>query len=183
VQIESKGVAMKRVLLLLALVVLAIPAAGAGATRSHTVDLGNGLLDGHRVLGRTIAGVTAGLGRPDFRLGPQSRYRIGWGSPSNPSVEVIFARSGGVERAWSIAFDSGRVLDVKLGNLLARRSATLQAGVLAQYGDAFKLLRPYACKAQSACVGEFAPRTGSLHLTFGTHPATGTWLSIWQTLG
>jgi hypothetical protein len=47
---------MKRVLLLLAVVALAVPAAGAGATRSHTVDLGTGLLDGHRVLGRTIVG-------------------------------------------------------------------------------------------------------------------------------
>ena len=171
---------MKRVLLLVALVALAIPAAGAAATRSHTVDLGSGLLDAHRVLGRTIAGVTAGLGRPDFRRGRQKDYRIGWGNPINPSIEVLFHPSGGVQYAWSISFDSGAVRDVKLGDLLGRRSAALQAAIFTEYADNFSLQRPYKCKSHGFCVGEFAPRAGSLHLTFGTQPVRGTWLTIWQ---
>jgi len=171
---------MKRVLLLLALTALAVPAAGARATTSHTVDLASGLLDGHRVLGRTLAGVTAGLGRPDFRRGGQKDYRIGWGDPNEPSVEVLFHPSGGVQHAWSISFDRGPVRDVDLGDLLGRRSGALQAAILARYADTFSLLRPYACKRDGFCAGELAPRTGSLHLTFGTQPVHGTWLTIWQ---
>jgi hypothetical protein len=174
---------MKRPLLLLALAVLVFPtAAGAQAATGHTVDLTSGRVDGHPILGRTIAGVTAALGRPDFRVGRQSRYRIGWGDRSNFSIEVIFHRSGNVQRAWSIAFERGPVRDAKLGDLLSRNSRSLQAVILARYGDAFKVVRPYACK-DSYCVGEFAPRTGSLlHLTFGTNGALGTWLTVWKSL-
>jgi hypothetical protein len=172
---------MKRLLLLLSLVALAVPAAGVRAAASHTVDLRSGLLDGHRVLGRTIAGVTAGLGRPDFRLGPQSRYRIGWGSPTDFSIEVVFHRSGGVQYAWSIVFHRVVVRDVKIGDLLRRRSRALQAAILARYGDTFRLRRPYACNRYRICVGEFAPTsTGPLHLTLGSYPKLGNWLSVWQ---
>lgn len=98
------------------------------------------------------------------------------GQTPGSSVPAAGARA----YAWSIAFDSGSVRDVKIGDLRGRRSGSLQAAILAGYGDAFKLLRPYACKRHHECVGEFAPRTGSLHLTFGTRPAHGTWLTIWQ---
>jgi hypothetical protein len=172
---------MKRLLLLTVLAVLALPAAGARGATGHTVDLTNGRVDGHPILGRTIAGVTAALGRPDFRIGPRSWYRIGWGDRHNFSFEVIFHRSGGVQHAWSIAFERGPIRDAKLGDLLARSSASLQAAILARYADVFKLVRPYTCRAGN-CVGEFAPRTGSLlHLTFGTHRILGTWLTVWQT--
>jgi hypothetical protein len=172
---------MRRLLVLSMLAVLTLPAAaGAGGASVRTVDLATGYVDGHRVLGRTIAGVTAGLGRPDFRLGPTSRYRIGWGDRINFSVEVIFRRSGGVQRAWSIAFERGPVRDPKLGDVLARSPSSLQSAVLARYGDNFKLVRGYACRADG-CVGEFGPRAASsLHLTFGTHHALGTWFTVWQ---
>jgi hypothetical protein len=154
--------------------------AGAQAATDHTVDLTSGRVDGHAILGRTLAGVTAALGRPDFRVGPQSRYRIGWGDRSNFSIEVIFHRSGNVQRAWSVVFERGHVSDPKIGEMLSRNSRSLQAAILARYGDAFKIVRPYACTA-SYCVGEFAPRTGSLlHLTFGTLGALGTWLTVWK---
>jgi hypothetical protein len=163
------------------LAVLTLPAAaGAGGASVRTVNLATGYVDGHRVLGRTIAGVTAALGRPDFRLGPMSRYRIVWGDRSNFSVAVIFRRSGGVQRAWSIAFERGPVREPKLGNVLARSPSSLQSAVLARYPDNFKLLRRYVC-AEGGCIGEFGPRgASSLHLTFGTHHALGTWFTVWQ---
>ena len=168
---------MRRLLLLFAVVLLALPAGAMGAT-THTVDLATGRVDGHRVLGRTIAGVTAALGRPDFRSGLRPRYTLGWGTLPNFSIEVFFHPSRGVERAWSIGFEQ-RVRDVKLGDLLGRTSAALQAGVRNAYGATFALVRPYACK-RGRCVGEFAARSGSLHLTLGTQAATGTWLTVWQ---
>jgi hypothetical protein len=134
---------MKRLLLPLVLVVFVVPAAvGAQPATGHAVDLASGRVDGHAVLGRTIAGVTAALGRPDFRVGPESRYRIGWGNRSNFSIEVIFRRSGNVQRAWSIVLERGPVRDVKIGDLLNRSSPSLQTAIVSRYGDAYKLERP-----------------------------------------
>jgi hypothetical protein len=169
---------MKRLLVVCALGMLALPAIGAQATRSHTVELANGRIDGRSILGQTVAQVTAALGRPDFRVGPRLRHRIGYGTPGNFSIEVIFRRSGGVERAWSIVFERGPVRDAKIGDLL-QRSADLQDAVLAHYGTRFRLVRSYACK-RTGCSGEFAARIGGIHLTFGTQPLSGTWLTIWK---
>jgi hypothetical protein len=169
---------VKPLLVVCALGVLALPAVGAQATRSHTVELASGRIDGHSILGQTVAQVTAALGRPDFRVGPRLRHRIGYGTPSQFSTEVIFRRSGGVERAWSIVFERGAVRDAKIGDLL-RRSADVQDAVLAHYRTTFRLVRPYACK-RTGCSGEFAARDGSIHLTFGTQPVSGTWLAIWR---
>jgi hypothetical protein len=85
-----------------------------------------------------------------------------------------------VQYAWSIVFHRVAVRDVKIGDLLGRRSRALQAAIVAGYGDTFRLLRPYACKSHGVCVGEFAPVGGPLHLTFGTYPKLGNWLSVWQ---
>ncbi len=170
---------MKRLLVVSALCVLALPAVGAQATRSHTVELASGRVDGRSVLGRTVAQVTAALGRPDFSVGPRLRHRIGYGTPSNFSTEVIFRRNAGVDRAWSIVFERGSVRDVKIGDLL-QRSGDLQDAILAHYGTTFRLARPYACKNTRECSGEFAARNGLIHLTFGTQPVTRTWLTIWK---
>ena len=169
---------MKRLLLLGTLAGLAIPTLGAQATTSRSVDLANGRVDGHTVLGLTVAQVTAALGRPDFRVGPPSRYRVGYGTQRNFSTEVIFRPSGGIERAWSIVFERGRVREVRVGDLL-KPSVALQKAILARYGTTFRLVRSYACKSKGQCSGEFAARSGPLHLTFGRQPVTGTWLTIW----
>ena len=169
---------MKRLLLLGTLAILAMPAVGAQATTGRSIDLATGDVNGHRVLGLTVAQVTAALGRPDFRVGPRSRYRIGYGPQSNFSTEVIFRPSGGVQRAWSIAVERGPVRDEKVGDLL-QRSTALQKAILTKYGATFSLVRAYACKSKGQCSGEFAARSGPLHLTFGTQPVTGTWLTIW----
>jgi hypothetical protein len=170
---------MKRMLLSAMAALALMPSVARGAA-SHTVDLASGRVDGHPVLGRTIAGVTAALGRPDFRVISQSRYRIGWGSRHNFAIEVIFHRSGGSQRAWSIAFEKGPVRDVSTGELLGRTPESLQTAVVAGHADTFRLVRSYHCSARR-CVGEFAPRPGhALHLTFGAHAALGTWLTLWR---
>jgi hypothetical protein len=169
---------MRRLFLLSTLAVLAIPAVGAHAAAGRSVDLGSGRVDGHRILGLTVEQVAAALGRPDFRVGPRLRYRIGYGTRRNFSIEVLFRLSGGLQRAWSIVFERGPVRDAKVGDLL-QRSAALQRAILANYGTTFRLVRSYVCKSK-VCVGEFAARRSPLHLTFGTQPVTGTWLTIWE---
>ena len=168
---------MRRRLLLCTLAVLAMSAVGAQARTGTSVDLATGKVNGHRVLGLTVAEVEAALGRPDFRVGPRSRYRIGYGPQSGFSTEVIFRPSRGVQRAWSIVCEQGPVRDAKVGDLL-QRSPALQKAIIDTYGPTFRLTRSYACN-QNLCVGEFAARDGALHLTFGTQPVAGTWLTIW----
>jgi len=169
---------MKRLVLLSTLAVLAFPASAA-ASATHVVDLASGRLDGQVIFGHTVAGVTAALGRPDFRSGPRGVYRIGWGTRPNFSLEVIFRPIGGVERAWSIVFERGPARDVKLGDLLGRSPRALQSAVRSRYADTFTLLRPYGCKA-GRCGGEFVARSGSIHLTFGTQRTLGTWVTVWE---
>lgn len=169
---------MKRLLLLVTLAVTMFSADGAQATASTSVDLASGRVNGHRILGLTVAQVVAALGRPDFRVGPRSGYRIGYGARENFSIAVIFRPSGGAERAWSIVFERGTVRDLKIGDVL-QPSAAFQHAILDKYGTVFRLVRPYACKNKE-CVGEFAARNGPIHLTFGTQPVTATWLTIWK---
>jgi hypothetical protein len=166
-------------LLLLSTFAVGFPAVGARAAAGQTVDLGTGRVNGHRILGRSIAGVTAALGRPDFRVGVPRHFVIGWGSQQNFAIEVMFRPSGGVERAWSIVFERGPIRDVKAGDLL-QPSAALQRAILAKYATVFRLVRPYGCRTKPVCVGDFIARSGPLHLTFGTQPVTGTWVTIFS---
>jgi hypothetical protein len=170
---------MKRMLLAAMTAFVLMPSVAHG-TANRTVDLASGRVDGHPVLGRTVAGVTASLGRPDFRVASQSRYRLGLGSRQNFSIEVIFGRRGGIQRAWSIAFERGPVSDVRTGELLGRTPESLETAIATAHADTFWLVRSYHCTARR-CLGEFAPRPGhALHLSFGTRPALGTWLTLWR---
>jgi hypothetical protein len=67
-----------------------------------------------------------------------------------------------------------------LAPVVGSREAALQRAILAEYGTTFRLVRSYACNSKAECVGEFAARSGQVHLTFGTRPSTGTWLTIWK---
>lgn len=76
---------MMRLLLVAVMAVLALPAGAAGAS-GYTVDLTTARVDGHTILGRNVAGVTAALGRPDFHGGQRRTYMLGWGtSPTSRS--------------------------------------------------------------------------------------------------
>jgi hypothetical protein len=73
---------MRALLAVVAVLVLCPPATGLAAD-AHRVSLASGELDGRQVLGRSMAEVTAMLGKPDFRSGSLRRPRIGWGRPDN----------------------------------------------------------------------------------------------------
>jgi hypothetical protein len=172
---------MKRLLLLVVVLVASSSMlAGAQAASSRTVDLVSGRVDGHPVLGRTVAGVTAVLGRPEFRHGNRTTYKLGWGSPTDFSMEVIFNRRRGALRAWSVVFGRAPVRDARIGELLGRTSVSLQAMIRSKYADVYKVTRTYRCRV-GTCVGEFAQRDGPLHLTFGTEGALGRHLAVWTT--
>lgn len=157
---------------------LVVPSMASGAS-GRRVDLANGQVDGQVVLGKTVAGVKAALGRPDYRSGKAAHLVLGWGTRPNFSVEVIFRPTAAGERAWSVAFEQ-HVRDVKLGDLLGRSSLALERALRVVYRNRLVLVRPYRCAA-GLCVGEFAARSGALHVTFGTRSGPlGTWLTMWQ---
>jgi hypothetical protein len=166
-------------LIVVALVALAVPASSAATAGDHSVDLALGMVDGKSPLGLTVGEVRAAFGKPDFATGNQRTFRIGWGSPANFTMEVLFRRSGGRLRAGTIVFERGTVVDAKVGRLLEQRPRDLQAKVRRAYGDVFKLARPYKC-VQARCVGVLAAKAGRIHLTFGSTAARGTFLTIWE---
>jgi hypothetical protein len=72
------------------------------------------------------------------------------------------------------------VRDVKIGDLLGRSSASLQAAILKGYPQTFTLAQPFRCKNR-ICSSTLVHRSGSLRLTFGTQPKLGTWLNVYRT--
>jgi hypothetical protein len=161
----------------------ATSAAAAERTDTRMLDLSTGTVDGTRVLGRSVAGVTAALGRPDFRLAGGECCRIGWGTPTEFSIEVLFRHSRSAWRSWSIVFRrGGLVVDVRIGDLPNRPSPALQHQVIAKYGKTYRLVRMYACRTKGFCSGEFAQRGGLLHFAFGTERRGGTWVTLWTSV-
>lgn len=135
-------------------------ALGLIALSPPSIDLGTGKVDGHVVLGRTMAGVTAALGQPTQSFPAQQPSTMRYGSPWN--VQVLFRREHGALRAWSIV-----VLDSKL------TPAKVQRAVRERYADRYKLVRSYACRPPFGCRGDFAPTgTHTLHLGFGLTPGS-----------
>jgi hypothetical protein len=94
-------------------------------------------------------------------------------------VRVFYRRDGNRPRAWSIVFERGRVVDPKIGNILALKPTRFQAAVLERYGDFFELRKPYRCRG-GLCTGIFDAIEGTMHITFGTTPGRGTFVTVWS---
>jgi hypothetical protein len=172
---------MRRFVVVTAIALLAAVSSASGAPVSHRVDLVNGTLDGHRVLGLTVPQVEAALGRPDFRTGNGRLQRIGWGTPNDFTLEIIFQRRRRTLRAQTLVFERGTVTDAKAGSLLSQTPARLQSTIESRYGSAFELLHRLTCK-HGLCSGEFGAADTSVHLTFGSTTTRGTFITVWKTL-
>ena len=173
---------MMRLVVVTAIALLAAASSASGASVSHRVDLVNGTLDGHRVLGSTVPQVEAALGRPDFLTDNGRLQRIGWGTPNDFTLEVIFQRRGRTLRAQTLVFERGTVTDAKAGSLLSQPSTRLQSTIKSRYSGAFELLHPLTCK-HGLCSGEFEATDTSVHLTFGSTRTRGTFITVWKLLG
>jgi hypothetical protein len=73
--------------------ILLLAPASASLRNTYRISLATGELDGKPVLGMSLREVTATLGKPDFRSGPRSRYRIGWGRPDTSRSSCSSDRS------------------------------------------------------------------------------------------
>ena len=149
------------------------------AAGGHRIDLTSGELDGHRILGRSVADVTAVLGKPDFVSGSRRLRRIGWGRPDSFRFAVLFRPVNGSLRARTLVFESGSVRDVSIGDVLSRTSKALESAIESKYGNKFVLARSYRCRSAGLCTGEFKSTNSNLHLTFGRTARRGTFLTVW----
>ena len=173
----------------IALLVVLAGAGGVSQSRAHeardstlpakTIDLASGRLGGRTVLGRTVAGVTAGLGRPDERVRGVARYSLRY-EPSSPQrgswgVQILFRRDHHALRAWSIVVVDPSFREPRIGTLLRLTPSALEKAVLASYRDRYLLLRPYQCTTKPRrCRGELGPTgEGRLHLGIGALTASG----------
>lgn len=145
----------------------------AGRLPTRTIDLASGQLGGHTVLGRTVAGVTAAVGRPDQRLRGIARYTLRYEPTSsrlgNWGVQILFRRDRGVLRSWSIVLTDSTFREPKTGRLLRLTPSALEKAVIAGYGDRYAVVRPYRCTTKPAqCRGELGPRgAGRFRLGIG----------------
>ena len=181
---------MRAPLVLAACLGLAGPAAaatGAAATaavatprQQHTINLANGKLDGRVVLGLTPAQVRTRLGKPDSAHGSKARYVLSWGTDATPRFLVIFTKQGTRERAVTLAFETGVYLDPRIGDILRPAPASFLTAMRTQYGDIYELASPLKHKPGRIYSGEFRRQDGMLHVSFGTHAALGTFVTVWR---
>jgi hypothetical protein len=144
-------------------------------------DLETGFVDGRRVLGRRIAGVTAALGRPDYRRSAGARYVVGYRAHPPFFVEVHFVRRQGVFRARAIILQDVTLEEARLGRVLRLLPPQIERRILAAYPDELELVRPYQCRARGLCTGEFRAVGSVRRVTFGRVPSTGArFINIWQ---
>lgn len=162
--------------LVLSAAIAVVPTAAPSLPGEHSVDLGNGRFDGRIVLGRTISGVTAALGRPDFR-GPRV---VGWGPPPDFRYAVLFRPHARVLHATAIVLERGNFRDPILGDMLAEPPRMLTRDVARVYGAQLRLSKPYHCRTGGICDAVFAARTGRIGVTVGTTRVHGRFVTVWQ---
>lgn len=125
---------MRHLLPLCAVPMFVVPSAAAAAVRSNTIDLATGSVDGHRILGRTVAGVRVGdlLGRSSASLRAAVRKEYGdtfglvrpCACTSDRCVGEFEARDGPLHVGFGTQPSTGTWLTV----FAATRTAALAAG-------------------------------------------------------
>ena len=153
--------------------------AASNDTAGPSIDFGSALVDGHQLLGRSVAGVTAAFGRPTWRESSGSRFRLVYGDRMNFRMLVLFRREQGVFRAVTVAFEKQPVFEQRTGtNLLAVPPRAAAERTRAEYRN-IRLERPWRCKSGICTVVLRAVGT-SYHVTFGRTDAHGSYISIWK---
>jgi hypothetical protein len=168
------------VVALLAAPVLAVPAAGAPASKiapNFQFDLAAQSIEGHALLGKRLQTVVAALGIPRNRSLRHPRY--GSVRYAKGSLSVMLRRRGDALRVTSIAITSRVATEVRLGRILRLPPSDLQRKITTGYPDTFRLVSPYSCSGRlPACGGLFKTTDGRVNLAFGPSPAGGSYLVV-----
>lgn len=157
------------------------PAAISGSAslppRSYErVDLGTGQIDGSEIFGRSVADVVAALGRPDHvgyfssSNGVREPTLFYGGNRHGAALEVRFGVRQKRLRAFSLTFNSARLVDARVGHVLRMQPLELQRRVGAAYGDRYDLGVAYGSQPGRGCIGIFETSRRNMTLTFGVNP-------------
>jgi hypothetical protein len=148
--------------------------AGAGASaapKNITFDLAAGSVDGRLLLGRTVASVTAALGKPDDRSvhKRQASLRYGPSGPHAPSaVNVFFRPRAGRLRAVSVSIASPAAKEVRLGAILRLPLRRMQRAIARGYAGKVELEEAYRCRRKPLrCQGTFSRLGTNMRISFG----------------
>ena len=136
----------------------------ASPKRYERIDLGTGAVDGHTLLGRSVAEVERALGSPAATRGNELLY--GLKANGDASLTVFFDRA----RAVWLEYRDPNLVDRRLGHVLQLQPTALQRGIAKTYSG---YTRPFAYGSEPAllgCSGIFRTRNGARELTFGLDP-------------
>lgn len=163
----------RRTLLAALSAALALAPAAGGSGFPVGLDLARGTVNGHALLGRTLAEVVAAFGRPDGSFRGSSLEYVRWGSPQTFSLLVLL-RGG---RVVSVAFQDPSLVEVRTGRLVALAPPALQRALRQRYRGKLRLAEPYECHGGGECDGRFESVRGALDIRFGL-AGPHTFLSI-----
>jgi hypothetical protein len=170
-----------RVFVSAAILVAAVAAAttnGATAPRL-TVDLGTGAINGHVILGKSVAQVARSLGKPSWRMPGTRRYRLGYGDRTDFSLMIRFQKQGAALRAVAVAFERQPLFERRIGmNVLAMTPRAFQSAVARSYGAGFTVATRLRC-ARQMCSLTLRSSDSDRRVTFGTTKSLGAFLTIW----
>jgi hypothetical protein len=140
------------------------------------IDLGTAQINGRKIFGRSVGEVVAALGKPD---------RVGYFSSTNgvreptlfyggdrhgAALEVRFGVRQKRLRAFSLTFNSARLVDQRIGQVLRMQPLELQRRIGAAYGDRYELGVAYGSQPGRGCIGIFETNRRNATVTFGVNP-------------
>lgn len=176
-----RGVTTLRVFVSAAILVAAVAAATAnGATAPRlTVNLETGAINGHVILGKSVAQVARSLGKPSWRVPGTRFYRLGYGDRTDFSLMIRFQKQGAALRAVAVAFERPPLFERRIGkNVLAMTPRAFQSAVARSYGTGFVVTTRLRCTRQ-LCSLTLRSSDSDRRVTFGTTKSLGAFLTIW----
>jgi hypothetical protein len=128
------------------------------------IDVGTGAVDGHTLLGRSVADVEQALGSPDATGGNELLY--GLTASGNVSLTIYFDRA----RAVWLEYRDPNVVDKRLGRVLRLQPTALQRDVVKAYPGYERAFAYGSEPALLGCSGVLRTRDGVRELAFGLDP-------------
>lgn len=155
----------------------AISGSASQSPRSYErVDLGTAQINGSEIFGRSVAEVVAALGKPDHTghfsstNGIREPTLFYGGDSHGAALEVRFGVRQKRLRAFSLTFNSARVADARVGQVLRIQPLELQRRIAAAYGDRYDLGVAYGSQPGRGCLGIFETKRRNMTITFGVNP-------------
>jgi len=149
--------------------VVRAPSSIAPARPYERLDLGNATLNGQKIIGATEAQVVAALGSPDriLRNTVENGVRIpdylyGGTSQLSATTQIQFGKKGSRIFAVTMMFRSPRLVETRLGHILAMQPGNVQRAIQKTY-PTYKLTAGYGTLDAHGCQFTFTRGSNGGH--------------------